>query len=285
MEIGAKDVMELRRVTGMPMMDVKKALEEAEGDREKAVELLRKRGLKAAEKKADRATGEGLLGFELSADGKVGTMLQVLCETEPVKNTPLFQSFVQRVTKLAVEQRPSDVEALLALPWPEPGADTVDLALKSLVGQIGENMRINAYTRFEAANGRVGAYAHHDRKTGALVALKGADAPGLADFAKQLCMHIVFSKPTALRREDIAADAVERELAFLRSQAAEDVALAGKPAQAVEGIVQGRLSKNFFGGCVLPEQPWFSDPSKRVADHLKAHGVEVVAFALFAATA
>lgn len=281
MEISAKDVMDLRKATGMGMMECKKALLEAEGDYDGAVELLRKRGLKAAEKKADRATSEGLIGLAHASDGSRGTMLLVLCETEPVKNTPMFQEFVALATKLADEKAPKDLDALLALPWPGPDGGTVDTALKSLIGKIGENMRVSSYRRLGAKQGVVGAYVHHDKKTGAMVALEGAKGPEIAEFAKQLCMHIVFSKPSALDRSEIAPAEVESELAFLRQQVADDETMKGKPAQAIEGIVQGRLSKNFFGGRVLTEQPWFSDNSKRVADHLKTHGVKVTGFAFF----
>lgn len=281
MEISAKDVMALRKASGMGMMECKKALEEAGGDFEKAFEILRKRGLKAAEKKADRATAEGLVGHAMSADGHTGTMLLVLCETEPVKNTAMFQDFVATATKLAAEKAPADLDALLALPWPGDDGDTVDAALKSLIGKIGENMRVSGYKRLAVSDGVVGAYVHHDKKTGAIVALEGKSSADLADFAKQLCMHIVFSKPTALDRDEIPEADVQRELEFLRQQAQEDESLKGKPEKAVEGIIQGRLSKNFFGSRVLTEQPWFSDNSKRVADHLKAHGVQVKGFAFF----
>ena len=282
MEISAKDVMALRKASGMGMMECKKALEEAGGDFEKAFEILRKRGLKAAEKKADRATAEGLVGHAMSADGHTGTMLLVLCETEPVKNTAMFQDFVATATQLAADKAPADLDALLALPWPGDDGDTVDAALKSLIGKIGENMRVSGYKRLAVTDGVVGVYVHHDKKTGAIVALEGKSSDELADFAKQLCMHIVFSKPTAADRSEIDPAEVERELAFLREQAADDESLKGKPEKAVEGIIQGRLSKNFFGSRVLTEQPWFSDNSKRVADHLKAHGVKVTGFALFA---
>jgi len=281
MEISAKDVMALRKASGMGMMECKKALEEAGGDFEKAFEILRKRGLKAAEKKADRATAEGLVGHALSADGHAGTMLLVLCETEPVKNTAMFQDFVATATKLAAEKAPADLDALLALAWPGDDGDTVDAALKSLIGKIGENMRVSGYKRLAVSEGVVGAYVHHDKKSGAMVALEGKSGDDVADFAKQLCMHIVFSKPTALDRDEIPEADVQRELEFLRQQAQEDESLKGKPEKAVEGIIQGRLSKNFFGSRVLTEQPWFSDNSKRVADHLKAHGVQVKGFAFF----
>lgn len=211
MEISAKDVMALRKASGMGMMECKKALEEAGGDFEKAFEILRKRGLKAAEKKADRATAEGLVGHAMSADGHTGTMLLVLCETEPVKNTAMFQDFVATATQLAADKAPADLDALLALPWPGDDGDTVDAALKSLIGKIGENMRVSGYKRLAVTDGVVGAYVHHDKKTGAIVALEGKSSDELADFAKQLCMHIVFSKPTALDRDEIPADDVQRE--------------------------------------------------------------------------
>ena len=279
MDISAKDVMKLRSATGMGMMACKKALLEAEGNFDNAVDLLRKKGLKAAEKKADRATGEGLIGHIMSDDASTGTMVLVLCETEPVKNTPIFQELVQGITQVADTAAPADTDGLLAAPWPGEDASTVDEAVKRMIGQIGENMRVHAYSRFAQSEGIVGAYVHHDKKTGAMVSVKGSGE--LKDFAKKLCMHIVFSKPTVMRREDIDAAEVDRELAFLREQIADDASMKGKPEAALEGIVQGRLSKNFFGARALLEQPWFDDNSTRVSAKAKEAGCEIEAFALF----
>jgi elongation factor Ts len=278
MGISAKQVMELRQATGMPMMQCKKALLEAEGDFEKAMEALRKQGLKTAEKRAGRATGEGRLAVRIDEDGKTGTMVQVLCETEPVKNTPQFVDFVEKLADLAVANDARDLDALLALDFGD-GKTAAD-ALRELVGLIGENMQIGGVARFTVdGDGVVGAYIHNDLKQGAIVALTGgADA----NTAKELCQHLVFAKPTVLSREQVDPEDVEKELRFLREQVKDDPAMAGKPEQAIEGIVKGRLDKNFFGERVLLEQAWYRDNSMKVAKVVEERGAAIQDFKLFA---
>lgn len=280
MEINAQDVMKLRQATGMPMMKCKKALQEAEGDFERAIDILRKEGMKTADKKAGRATSEGLIRSRLSSDGKSGTMVFVRCESEPVKNTPLFREFVEAVTDLAARNKIGGADALLSAAWPGPEGKTVDEALKALVGRIGENMQLGGVAHFAiSGTGTVGAYVHLDEKQGALVALEGKG--DLSEAAKEVCQHIVFAKPTALSRDEVPAEQVERELSFLREQAATDPALAGKPPQAVDGIVRGRLEKNFFGERVLSEQGWYKEPKKKVSAILEEKGARLRAYALF----
>jgi elongation factor Ts len=281
MEVNAQDVMRLRQATGMPMMKCKKALQEADGDFERAIEVLRKEGLKTADKKAGRATSEGLIRSRVSGDGRTGTMVFVLCESEPVKNTPLFREFVDRLLARADETGAKSAEALLQAAWKGEEGRTVEEALRFLIGKIGENMQIGGVARIALRGpGRVGAYVHNDDKQGALVGLEGAG--DLGDTAKELCQHIVFAKPTARTREEIPADQVERELAFLREQVGEDPSMKGKPAQAIEGIVRGRLDKNFFAERVLSEQGWYKEPKKKVSAVLAERGATLADFAHFA---
>jgi len=280
MDISAKQVMELRHATGMPMMQCKKALIEAAGDFEQAMDALRKQGLKTAEKRAGRATGEGLLAVRISDDGKSGTMVQVLCETEPVKNTPKFVEYVEKLADLASAAGVTTDEALGALDWGE--GETAASTLKNLVGLIGENMQLGGVAHFEVeGNGAIGAYIHNDRKQGALVAVTGT-GDDLVTTAKELCQHIVFAKPKVLSRDQISQADVDKELKFLREQMAEDPAMASKPEQALEGILQGRLSKNFFGERVLQEQPWYRENAKRVAKVMEDRGARIEAFKHFA---
>jgi elongation factor Ts len=278
MEISAKQVMELRQASGMPMMQCKKALIEVEGDFEKAMDSLRKLGLKTAEKRAGRATGDGLLASRLSDDGKTGTMVLVLCETEPVKNTPKFIEFVEKLADLADANGIDNLEALLEVDF--GGGETAAAALRALVGLIGENMQIGAVARFVVDGpGAVGAYIHNDRKQGALVALTG---DGDAAAAKEVCQHVVFAKPIVLNRDEISQDEIDKELAFLREQVADDPSMKGKPEQALEGILQGRMNKNFFGQRALNEQGWYREDSKKVAKILEERGIAVQAFKHFA---
>jgi elongation factor Ts len=281
MDISAKQVMELRAASGMPMMQCKKALIEAEGDFEKAMESLRKLGLKTAEKRSGRATSEGRIAVRISDDGKTGTMLLVQCESEPVKNTPKFVEFVEALADLAHKHGISTREALLAQAWEGDEDGSVEDVLRALVGLIGENMQVGKVSRFSIdGDGVVGAYVHMDLKQGALVALKGS-AKDLASTAKELCQHVVFAKPAVLKREEISAEEIEKELNFLREQISEDPAMAGKPPQAIEGIVQGRLNKNFFAPKVLSEQGWYREDSKKVSAVMKERGAEVQAFGHF----
>lgn len=283
MEINAQDVMKLRQATGMPMMKCKKALQEAEGDFERAIDILRKEGMKTADKKAGRATSEGLVRARVEPGARRGTMVFVRCESEPVKNTPLFRDFVDGLADLAAREGIGDAERLLATAWPGPEGATVEEALKALVGRIGENLQVGGVAHFALGGpGTVGAYVHLDEKQGALVALEG---PGdLTELAKEACQHIVFAKPQTLTRAGIPADLVARELAFLREQATDDQALKGKPAPAVEAIIRGRLEKNFFGERVLEEQGWYKDPKKKVASVLAEKSARLTAFALFTPT-
>jgi len=281
MEVNAQDVMRLRQATGMPMMKCKKALQEADGDFERAIEVLRKEGLKTADKKAGRTTSEGLIRSRVSADGLNGTMVFVLCESEPVKNTPMFREFVDRLLARADEAGAATVEALLSTAWQGEEGRTVEEALRALIGKIGENMQIGGVARIALRGpGRVGAYVHNDDKQGAIVGLEGKG--DLGETAKELCQHIVFAKPTARTREEVPADQVERELAFLREQVGEDPTMKGKPPQAVEGIVRGRLDKNFFAERVLSEQGWYKEPKKKVSAVLAERGATLADFAHFA---
>ncbi len=281
MTISAKQVMQLRGATGAPMMACKKALTETDGDFEMAQDQLRKEMGKAAEKKAGRATGEGLVQVRLSDDHKTGMMLIVLCETEPVVKTPMFRDFVKKVADKAHEAGAGDEDAVLALGWDDGQSATVGEALKALIGLIGENMKLGKVARFSVSgDGRVGAYVHHNEKEGALVALSGSG--DFDEAAKELGMHIVFAKPIAMKREDIPASEVERELAFLKEQLAEDPKMANKPEQALKGILDGRLNKNFYGQKVLTEQGWFRDGGDTlVKKHLEAWGATIDDYALF----
>ena len=281
MDISAKQVMELRAASGMPMMQCKKALTEAGGNFEEAMESLRKQGLKTAEKRSGRATSEGRIAFRVDDDGKAGTMVLVKCESEPVKGTPKFVEFVDGLADLAHKHGIGDLETLQAQAWEGEGEGTVADVLRALVGLIGENMQLGQVARFAVdGDGVVGAYVHNDMKQGALVHLAGA-ADDLAATAKDLGMHIVFAKPSVLTREEISADDVEKELNFLREQIAEDPAMQGKPEQAIEGIVQGRLNKNFFAPKVLSEQGWYREDSKKVSAVMSERGAEVKGFRHF----
>jgi elongation factor Ts len=280
MEIDPKLVVDLRARTGLGMMACKKALAAEAGDIERAFDRLRREGLKRAEGKAGRATGEGRVVARGSADGRRGTMLEVDCESEPVSHTPLFREFVDRLLAFVDDRAPADLDALLAAPF--EGGETVQQALQGLIAKIGENMRIRGFRRYAVkGDGVVGHYVHHGEKKGAIVSLEGpGDRKALADLAKEVSMHVVFARPTALSRDEIPAEARTRELDILRDQLKQDPKMAKKPESVLAGILEGKL-RTFYEQSVLPEQPWFRDGAKRVSDMLAAERATVKAFGLF----
>ena len=258
--ISASQVKELRDATGAPMMDAKRALEEAGGDLEAARTLLRERGMAQVAKRAGRATTEGLVGFRIE-DGR-GTIVAVGCETEPVSKNDEFQAFAKKVLDAVHTDGPSAVEAL--------EQDRVDIGAK-----LGENIVVVGAERYDG--GVLNAYAHPPaNKIGVLVQLEG----GTEELARQLAMHISFAAPEWKTRDEVPAEAVEAERqVYLNSDE-----LQGKPDQAKDKIVEGMLGKRFFAaqpGGVLVDQPWIHDSAKTVGQALSEAGARVAAFTRF----
>lgn len=282
MAVTAEAVKQLRERTGAGMMECKKALDEAQGDMEAAIDHLRKQGSKTAEKKASRETKEGRVAASVSDDGKTGALVGLSCETDFVAATPDFQSFLQLVVETAHSvvrgSGPEATAALMAAPSGSNG-DRIETLLTQVVGKLGENIRIASAARFEVERGVVAAYVHHNHKVGALVALgTGADRAKAEDVAKKLCQHIAFHKPRYLVRGEVPADVVERE----RKVHLESEELASRPAEMREKIVTGKIEK-FFQASALVEQPWIFDDKlsvqKALAHELGADA-RIEAFAL-----
>ncbi|MCB9915370.1 MAG: elongation factor Ts [Planctomycetes bacterium] len=251
MAITAADVRNLRDKTGAPMMDCKKALEATGGDMEAAEDHLRKLGLKAAGKKAGRATGEGRCFFKVTDDGKRGAMVAVACETDFVAATADYNAFLEALCDHVLEHRSNCAETILAEPW--AGGGTVQDALTETIGKLGENMTI-ANVKFIAEDqGFVGGYIHHNNKVGVLAGIQtGADREKTEAMLKQLGMHAAALPPTALKREDVDAELIEREKAIYREE------VKGKPEDIQDKIIAGKLNK-FFADTCLREQPWVMD--------------------------
>jgi elongation factor Ts len=262
-EISAALVKELRDRTGAGMMDCKRALQETNGDMDAAVVLLREKGMASAQKRADRATTEGLVGYRLADDHKKGTMVAVGCETEPVSKNDEFQSFAKKVLETV------DADGIDAVASLE--GERTELSAK-----LGENIAVAGAARFEAVNGAiVTAYAHPPaNKLGVLLQLRGGDE----DLGRKLAMHIAASNPQWIGRDDVPEDAVtsERQI-YLNSDE-----VLSKPEQAREKIVEGMLNKRFFGANVLTDQEWIHDSSKTVGQALQESGAEVLEFERFA---
>ena len=267
--VSASQVKELREKTGAGMMDCKKVLTEADGDMEKAIELLRERGIAKAAKKSDRIAAEGLVAAYVSEDGKVGAVVEVNAETDFVASNAEFKSFVEDVAKQVALNNPSSVEDLLGETSISDSSKTVQEVLTNKIATIGENMSIRRFERFES-NGLVEKYIHGEGKIGVLVDIENGDA----ELAKDICMQIAAAKPEFLNRESVPAERVEKEMEILKVQAMNE----GKPAEIAEKMVQGRIGK-FYGEICLVDQEFVKDPSMKISDLLKSKGATINRFA------
>ncbi len=268
--ITASLVKELREKTGAGMMDCKKVLTETDGDMEKAAELLRERGIAKAAKKSGRIAAEGLVTTYVSDDKKVGSVIEVNAETDFVAKNEEFVEFVNNVAKIVADKNPADVEALKELEYNGTGK-TVQDVLTEKIAKIGENMSIRRFERFEST-GLVQSYIHGAGKIAVLVDFPKGDET----VAKDVCMQIAAARPEFVKREEVPADRVEKEMEILKAQAMNE----GKPAEIAEKMVQGRIGK-FYGEVCLLDQEFVKDPSIKVGDLMKTNNAEIVRFARF----
>ena len=267
--VTAAQVKALRERTGAGMMDCKKALVQAGGDLDAAVEAMRKSGLAAADRKAGRIAADGLVAIETSASR--GAMVEVNCETDFVAREEEFQAFAGEVARLVLTHAPDGVESLGALRL--DGGVAVEDRRRELVARIGENISVRRFEVLDAPDGCVSGYSHGGR-IGVLVAVEARDDP--AATGKDIAMHVAASRPLAVSESDLPADLVERERSIIEAQAAET----GKPAAIVEKIVAGRLRK-FTGESTLLGQPFVKDPDVNVAEYLSGRGAVVHRFVRF----
>ena len=266
-EITASMVKELRERTDAPMMDCKKALNEAGGDMAKAEEILRvKFGSKAA-KSAGRVAAEGIVGIHITPDGKTGAIIEVNCETDFVAKNDDFKALVKNLAEMVVTQNPADVAALSGM---KIGDKTVEEVRTELVGKIGENMSIRRFVRV-TAQGRLASYVHGGAKIGVLVDVSGDEA-----LAKDIAMHIAASKPKAMDASGVPQDLIEAE----RRVAAQKAAESGKPANIVEKMVEGAVQK-YLKEVTLLSQPFVKDDKQTVEQLLKSKGAQVHGFILY----
>ncbi len=267
--ITAKMVGDLRAKTGAGMMDCKKALTEAAGDMEQAIDLLRKKGLSAAAKKSGRVAAEGMIAAV--GNGKSGALAEVNSETDFVAKNDAFQAFANGVAEVALKENPADVETLKGLDF--PGSDrNVGDELTHQIATIGENMNIRRFARLESASGVTASYVHGGGKIGVLVQLDAekGDDPQVAETARMLAMHVAAANPQYLCRADVPADVVEREKDIMRVKAIES----GKPENIVEKIIEGQINK-FFGEICLLEQVYVIDTDKKVGKVVEALAKEL----------
>ena len=267
MSITAAMVKDLREKTAAGMMDCKKALTECDGDMEKAVDWLRQKGLSKAAKKAGRATSEGLVGFELAADGKSGVAVEVKCETDFVARGDKFQGFVKDMVAQVAKGEYADSEALLAAPFVADASVTVKEALDGVIATTGENMGLGKFAKMELAAGKsglIGGYLHSNGKLAVLVEMQtGSDAAAASEafheVAKNVAMQIAAASPLA-----VSAEVVEHEREVYRQKAREE----GKPEQIIEKIAEGAVKKFCKDVCLL-DQLYIRDDKMTISDLIK----------------
>jgi elongation factor Ts len=266
MSISATQVKELRERTGSGMMECKKALVDAGGDMEAAVEILRKSGLAKADKKAGRVAAEGLIIIELSDDHKRAAVVEVNCETDFVAKKEEFQGFANKVAQRVLKSGPVTLEGLLEMPLEDGGA-SVDDARKELIAKLGENMNVRRFTLVET-NGTLGAYLHGTR-IGVLVEMKG----GNEDLARDIAMHVAASRPVCVSEDEVSAEMIDKEREIFAAQAEQS----GKPADIIAKMVEGRIKK-FLAEVTLLGQPFVKDPETTVSKLLGKAGATVLSF-------
>lgn len=269
-EISAKAVKDLRDKTNLPMMEVKKALIEAGGDEEKAIEILRQNVGKVMLKRAENATSEGLVRVLVSEDGKTGAMVELQCESAPVAKADDFVFLAdQAVKQLLNGPGASTPEELLAQPAPDRAGATLQSVLDDVVNKIREKIVVARVLR---VSGPVGGYVHHDGKTGVLVIAEGDNAT--AAVLRDVAMHVAALRPSVTHPEELDAAVVQAE----RDRLTAEALASGKPANIVEKIVDGRM-KTFFGEQgVLTYQMFAKDDSKTVSQALAETGLKAKQF-------
>ncbi len=270
MAITAAQINELRKTTGAGMLDCKKALEEVGGDIEQAVDLLRKKGLAAASKKAGRAATEGMVAAAVSANGNAGILVEINSETDFVAKNDKFQDFVKQVADHVLQKNPSNLEDLMAQPFAGDPSKNVQTLLTEAISVIGENMQIRRFVTFAVADkGMVGSYIHAGGKIGVLVeaAFEGTADEKLAACIKDIAMHTAAASPSYLQRSEVPADVLEREKDIYRDKARQT----GKPDNIIEKIIEGQINK-FYGDICLLEQSFVKDPDKSIQKYLDETG-------------
>jgi elongation factor Ts len=273
-EITAGMVRELREKTDAPMMECKRALTEAGGDMGKAEEILRVKLGNKASKAASRIAAEGVVAVHIAADGKLGAIVEVNCETDFVAKNDDFLAFTAALAQLVTEKKTADVAALTALAL---DGSTVEERRKALVGKIGENVSIRRFVRIEA-KGRLASYIHGGAKIGVLVDLVGGDAV----LGKDIAMHIAASKPKALDASGVSAEAIETERRVAAEKAADDAAKSGKsiPPEIMAKRVEGSVQK-FLKEVTLLGQLFVKNDKQTIEQLLKAANASVASFELY----
>jgi elongation factor Ts len=267
--ISAGMVKELRERTGSGMMECKKALVETDGDMELAIENMRKSGLAKADKKSGRIAAEGIIGVKVSDDGKTVVMADVNCETDFVAKADDFVKFVSGITTALLTAPVTTDDELSSMPLAD--GQTVEELRRSLIAKLGENITVRRFQKYQTAAGGTACYLHGS-KIGVIIELTAADP----ELGKDIAMHIAASKPICVSEDEVSPETIEKEKEIFRAQAAES----GKPADIIEKMVAGRISK-FFGEITLLGQPFIKDDKLTIAKLVASKGNSVVGFTRF----
>ncbi|MHC4176127.1 MAG: translation elongation factor Ts [Planctomycetota bacterium] len=271
-EITAAAVKALRDKTGLPMMDCKRALQDAAGDREKAVELLRKAGKKTMEKRVGRETSSGRIAVYTDFEAGVGAMIDLRCESAPVAaNEEFVQLADDLAQQLATGPGAETPEQLLG--QPSPGKS--DRSLKERFDELNNRIReVFSLERIQRIDGPCGGYAHHNAAAGVLLEVEGGSVQeGTAELAKDICMHVAAMRPAVAAKEDLDPAEVDKEREILSEAARKE----GKPEKIIEKMVEGRL-RNFYAQRCLADQPFVKDDKKTVAKVAQQAGMKIVRF-------
>ncbi|MCR9015975.1 translation elongation factor Ts [Aquiflexum gelatinilyticum] len=270
MAITAQEVNKLRQMTGAGMMDCKKALTEAEGDFEKAIDILRKKGQKVSASRADRETKEGTIVTHVSADGTVGTLLSLTCETDFVAKNEGFVNFANELLTIATSNHCASTAEILALPYE---SITVQDKIIEMTGKIGEKIEISHYEVIKGET--VVPYIHSNGKLGVLVSLVNTKGADVEEAGKDVAMQIAAMNPVAVDKDGVDASTVEREIEIGKDQARQE----GKPEEMLEKIALGKLQK-FYKESTLLSQVFVKDNAKTIAQYLDgvSKGLTVSAF-------
>ncbi len=261
MSVNANAVKELRDKTGAGMMDCKKALEEANGDFEKAIEILRKKGASVAAKRAERSANEGIVLTKVYNNGKSGAIVEVNCETDFVAKSEDFINFVNFVMEVIVTNKPADINSLMKLSF---NGKSVSDELNALIGKIGEKIEVSRFAIQNSDNGEIVDYIHHGSKLGVLIQADNVPndkAKDIQPILKDIAMQVAAMRPITIYRDEVDKALVEKEIDIYKELARKE----GKPEQILEKIAVGKLNKFYEENCLF-EQAYIKDNTKKISD-------------------
>ncbi|MDX1699775.1 MAG: translation elongation factor Ts [Melioribacteraceae bacterium] len=264
MAISAQLVKQLRDKTGAGMMDCKKALVESDGDFDKAIEILRKKGASVAAKRAERTASEGIVLTDITDDNSKGILVEVNCETDFVAKSDDFVEFSNFILRAVIENEPKDVDTLMEIQFE---GKSVKEELTNIMGKIGEKIEVSRVVIESAEDGLVVDYIHHGSKLGVLVRIDGVTDDGkdeLKDFAKDIAMQVAAMNPSFVNRDEVSEEILNKEKEIYKEVARKE----GKPEQILDRIAEGKLNKFFQENCLV-EQSSIKDNTKSVGDLLK----------------